>query len=678
MQRTLRVMKATATESIELASYRLRDVAVNWYESWELSIGEDALPAVWKEFTEAFLHHYFSPELRRARVDRFLILRQGNMCVREYNLQFDSLARYASTIVAKMEDQVHRFMMGLETYLLNDCMLVSLHPGIDISHIQAYAQGVEERKQKQRADHEHDRGERPSQSSRASSSQYRGDSSQMRPPLPRCAQCGKQYDRKCLVGLGVCYTCGYPGHVMRDCPTRGGAGIVQPSRSIASSSSSVRPPGQVSQAPAGSGRGRSGASSSSSPQNHIYALAGRQDHESSPDVVTGSTLSYATLLVASKFGIEPELIEPFEMSTHVGDPVIARRVYKDCIVVVHHSIVADLIELDMVEFDVIMGEPILEWKGNTASPRGRFISYLKTRTMIRKGYNYHLVWVLDVKAESPSLQSIPVVNEFPDIFPDELSGLPPEREIEFAIDTLPDTQPISNPPYRMAPAYLRELKEQRRDLLEIGFIRPSTSPWGATVLFVRKKDGSLWMCEGIRVDTQKIEAVKTWPRPTTPTEKATKFQWTGACEQSFQALKDRLTLAPVLTLLEGTDGYAIYCDASGIGLGCVLMQHGKANVVADALNHRSIGSLSYLQPEKCGIAYEIHHLASLGVRLLDSGATKMYHDIGGTYWWDRMKKDIAELVSQCPNCQQVKIEHQKPGGLFIVGYRDSKLEMGSD
>ncbi|XP_070054241.1 uncharacterized protein [Nicotiana tomentosiformis] len=143
------------------------------------------------------------------------------------------------------------------------------------------------------------------------------------------------------MGLGVCYTCGYPGHVVRDCPMRGGTSIVQPTGSVVGSSSSVRPPREGSQAPIGRGRGRGGASSSSGPQNRIYALAGRQDQDSSPDVVTGilsvssydvygllnpgSTLSYITLLVASKLGIEPELVKPFEVSTHIRDPVIARR-----------------------------------------------------------------------------------------------------------------------------------------------------------------------------------------------------------------------------------------------------------------------------------------------------------------------------------------------------------------
>ncbi|XP_070032284.1 uncharacterized protein [Nicotiana tomentosiformis] len=72
---------------------------------------------------------------------------------------------------------------------------------------------------------------------------------------------------------------------------------------------------------------------------------------------------------------------------------------------------------------------------------------------------------------------------------------------------------------------------------------------------------------------------------------------------------------------------------------------GKANVVADALSHRSMGNLSYLQPEKSEIAREIHQLANLGVQLLDSGVTKMYHDIREIYWRDEMKKDIAKFVA---------------------------------
>ena len=119
--------------------------------------------------------------------------------------------------------------------------------------------------------------------------------------------------------------------------------------------------------------------------------------------------------------------------------------------------------------------------------------------MISKGYIYHLLWVNDSSLETQIIESVPVVCEFPKVFWEDLSGVPPEREIDFWNDILPDTQPIPIPPCRMAPVELKELKEQLKDLLNKGFIRPSISPWGAPVLFVRKKDSSRRMCIDYRM-----------------------------------------------------------------------------------------------------------------------------------------------------------------------------------
>ena len=84
-----------------------------------------------------------------------------------------------------------------------------------------------------------------------------------------------------------------------------------------------------------------------------------------------------------------------------------------------------------------------------------------------------------------------MVCEYADVFPDELPGLPPKRDVDFMIELQPGTSPISIAPHRMAPAELRELKEQLQELLNKKFISPSTSPWGAPTLFVKKKDGTL-------------------------------------------------------------------------------------------------------------------------------------------------------------------------------------------
>ena len=104
-------------------------------------------------------------------------------------------------------------------------------------------------------------------------------------------------------------------------------------------------------------------------------------------------------------------------------------------------------------------EPLLELKGSSLAPMGRFISYLKARKMICKGYLNHLDRVKDSSLETPTLESVPIVCEFPEVFPEDLPVVPTEREIDFGIDLLPHTHPISIPPYRMAPAELKKLKE---------------------------------------------------------------------------------------------------------------------------------------------------------------------------------------------------------------------------
>ena len=114
--------------------------------------------------------------------------------------------------------------------------------------------------------------------------------------------------------------------------------------------------------------------------------------------------------------------------------------------------------------------------------------------MLRKGCQHYLAFVVDRRQEGTRLEDIPIFKEFLDVFPDDISGLPPDRAIEFVIELIPGTEPISIPPYRMAPAELKELKARLEELLSKGFIRPSTSSWGAPALFVKKKDRSLRLC----------------------------------------------------------------------------------------------------------------------------------------------------------------------------------------
>jgi hypothetical protein len=132
-----------------------------------------------------------------------------------------------------------------------------------------------------------------------------------------------------------------------------------------------------------------------------------------------------------------------------------------------------------------------------------FISAIQARRIVRKGGCVYLAYVMAKPDSKLKLENIPVVCDYPDVFIEVYSGLPPNREIEFSIDLVPSTKPIQKAPYRMAPTELKKLKEQLRELIDKGFIRPSVSPWGAPVLFVKKKDGSMRLC----IDYQELNRV---------------------------------------------------------------------------------------------------------------------------------------------------------------------------
>ena len=199
--------------------------------------------------------------------------------------------------------------------------------------------------------------------------------------------------------------------------------------------------------------------------------------------------------------------------------VIVNRVYRDCpIKIREYEFLGDFIELSFREFDVILemdwlsrhqaivdcrmkrvtlrtpNEDEVTFIGDRSNHLSNVISTATARTMVRKGCEAYLAYVIDTVKARLSVSDIPTVSDFSNVFSKELPGLPPHREIEFAIDVVSGATPASITPYKMAPLELKELNLQLQELLEKGFIRPSVSPWGAPMLFVQKKDGTLWLC----------------------------------------------------------------------------------------------------------------------------------------------------------------------------------------
>ncbi|KAI5338718.1 hypothetical protein L3X38_017990 [Prunus dulcis] len=179
---------------------------------------------------------------------------------------------------------------------------------------------------------------------------------------------------------------------------------------------------------------------------------------------------------------------------------------------------ADLIPLDLVNFDIILGMDWLEKHHASVdyfrkeimlrSPRQSEVTFCKecrvlpsclisaimARRLLKKGCVGYLAHIIDTREVILNMEYVLIVREFPDVFLDDLPSLPPQRETELTIELLSGMNPIYQAPYRMAPAELRELKTQLQELIDLGFIRASVSPWGALVLFAKKKDNTMRLC----------------------------------------------------------------------------------------------------------------------------------------------------------------------------------------
>ncbi|GJR47198.1 reverse transcriptase domain-containing protein [Tanacetum coccineum] len=473
--------------------------------------------------------------------------------------------------------------------------------------------------------------------------------------------------------------------------------------------------------------------------------------------------SFISTEFAPLLNVRPSIVNPgYVIEVADGKKVEVDRIIRDCKLELGGSLFSiNLIPLGHGSFDVIVGMDWLSQHKAVIVCHEKVVEIPVEDGRILRVHGERAVGITkalkSAKEDEPRLSDISVVCEFEDVFPEDLSGLPPQRQVEFRIDLVPGATPIAKSPYRLAPSEMQELSGQLQELQDKGFIRPSHSPWGAPVLFVKKKDGSLRMCidyrelnkltvknryplpriddlfdqlqgsrffskidlrsgyhqlrvheddipktafrtryghfeftvmpfgltnapavfmdlmnrvckpyldkfvivfiddiliysktkedhevhlglvlellrkeklyakfskcefwlqevhflghvvnqNGIHVDPSKIEAVKNWKTPTTPseirsflglagyyrrfianfskiakpltslTQKNQKYVWGVEQEEAFQTLKSNLCDAPILTLPDGVEDFVVYCDASNQGLGCVLMQRGK-------------------------------------------------------------------------------------------------------
>ncbi|GJU64233.1 putative reverse transcriptase domain-containing protein [Tanacetum coccineum] len=203
---------------------------------------------------------------------------------------------------------------------------------------------------------------------------------------------------------------------------------------------------------------------------------------------TGADRSFVSTTFSSLIDITPTTLDHYyDVKLVDGKIIRISTIIRGCTLnFLDHPFNINLMPIELGSFDVIIGHNVL-------------LAHVTIKET-------------EDKSGEKRLEDVPIVRDFPEVFPEDLSGLPPTRQVEFQIDLMPGVAPVARAPYRLAPSKMKELSEQLQELSDKGFIRPNSSPWGAPVLFVKKKDGSFRMCIDYR-ELNKLTVKNRYPLP---------------------------------------------------------------------------------------------------------------------------------------------------------------------
>ncbi|XP_075478906.1 uncharacterized protein LOC142519762 [Primulina tabacum] len=556
----------------------LEEKAAKWWETISANMTEVG-PITWQRFREAFLKQYYPAELRLKLLSEFENFTQTpDMSVVEYTSKFNSLGTYAPAIMADDILKMHRFKRGLNSHIQSalavyqptgfvDLMGAAIRAETDIKRRE------DENKNKRPLTGQAFQGKQPVKRSNQSSGPFKGtpsNSTTTFSSIKPCPLCNYRHIGECRRNTGACFNCGKMGHRIANCP--------EPLKKMTWSNTNATP-----------------NKPKENKTNARMFVITQEEADDANDVVAGTiiinkiaayvlfdcgaTHSFISKRFTKKLGLIPEiLVEPFRIATPTSKTIETHKIHRNCIVYINeHTFNAELIQVNMVEFDVILG---MDWLSKShaivdcrrkiiklrtpsqkeityhgkAKKRKSLLSASQTWKAMKSGEIVYLAMVNEVKeGVELKIEDIPVVQEFSDVFPEELPGMVPDREIEFEINLVPGATPISKTPYRMAPAELNELKEQLQEVFKpfldkfvVVFIddilvySPSEEDHKAhlqlTLQMLREKElyakfkkcefwlksvtflGHIISKEGVSVDPKKVEAITGWPRPKTVTE----------------------------------------------------------------------------------------------------------------------------------------------------------------
>ncbi|KAI3827455.1 hypothetical protein L1987_01530 [Smallanthus sonchifolius] len=513
--------------------------AKEWLLNLRKERGERGVTSMsWEEFKAAFLKYHCPQAAIDRMTEEFLLMRQTTETIDELAGTFFARAKFCPDVVSTEKAKIDRFYAMLTVEFRDSISPSSFTTLVDLIN-RCREREVELRRQEARGE------KRKREIVDQVVSKIKGGSPSkkqfIKPSSRGCKICGKEHIGECRKGSQNCYKCGKPGHFAHQCSSQVHIcyNCYKPGHNRADCPE-LKQGGSGKKVETPKPKGIAFHISVEEAKNNSEVVSGTFKINSLPALVlfdSGASRSFVSLkIVKHSSFVSSKLDEPLEIEAANDKSFLVFDIFRDCkLRAGGETFFIDLIPMAMGDFDVIVG---MDWLSKNkasilcgpkaiqlVSPSGesiyiegdkkgkvRLCTYVKATKYMARGCKAFMACVADVNERVKEIHDVPVVNQFVDVFPDELPGIPPDREIEFGIDLMSGAKSVAKAPYRLAPPEMKELMEQLQELLDKGFIRPSVSPWGAPVLFVKKKDGSMRMCMDYR-ELNKLTVKNRYPLP---------------------------------------------------------------------------------------------------------------------------------------------------------------------